>query len=162
MNCFSSFKEGLAEGMRISAKGRYALAASISMAEYYNNGECITVIRISEKLGISKIYLEQVFSLLKRGGIVNSIKGAQGGYQLARTPQKITVFDILSAVELSLFESAEETVRNKAPEIEAAMRLSAFAVLDSAVKNALEKITLYDLLTESEKHKGEHGFMFYI
>jgi Rrf2 family protein len=148
--------------MRISAKGRYALAATISMAENYNNGEYITVISISEKLGISKIYLEQVFSLLKRGGIVNSVKGAQGGYQLARMPRQITVFDILSAVELSIFEPAEETVQSKAPEIEAAMRLSAFEVLDNAVKSTLEKITLYDLLTEAEAHKKESGFMFYI
>ena len=51
--------------MRISAKGRYGLAAAISMAENYNSGEYITVISISERLGISKIYLEQVFSLLK-------------------------------------------------------------------------------------------------
>jgi len=148
--------------MRISAKGRYALAAMISMAENYESGEYITVISISEKLGISKIYLEQVFSLLKRGGLVNSVKGAQGGYQLSRMPRQITVFDVLSAVELSLFEPAEETVPAKAPEIEAAMRLSAFDPLDNAVKSTLEKITLYDLLSEAEKHKTDHGFMFYI
>mgnify|MGYP000932862017 CR=1 FL=1 len=148
--------------MRISAKGRYALAAMISMAENYNNGEYITVISISEKLGISKIYLEQVFSLLKRGGIVNSIKGAQGGYQLTRMPGQITVLDVLSAVELSLFEPAEETVQDKAPDIEAAMRLSAFDVLDNAVKGTLTQITLYDLVTEAEKHKTEQGFMFFI
>ena len=68
--------------MRISAKGRYALAAAISMARQYGTGEHITAISISEKLGISKIYLEQVFSLLKRAGLVNTVKGAQGGYAL--------------------------------------------------------------------------------
>jgi len=148
--------------MKISVKGRYALAAMISIANNYTQGEYITVISISDKLGISKIYLEQVFSLLKRGGIVNSVKGAQGGYQLTRMPKQITVLDVLSAVELSLFEPTEETVLSKAPEIEAAMRLSAFDVLDSAVKNTLERITLYDLVNEAEKHKTEHGFMFYI
>ena len=148
--------------MRISAKGRYALAATISIAESGKSGEYITVIKISERLGISKIYLEQVFSLLKRGGIVNSVKGAQGGYQLARMPGQITVLDVLSAVELSLFEPTEETVSDKAPEIEAAMRLSAFDVLDAAVKGALGKITLSDLAAEAQKHKTENGFMFYI
>lgn len=72
--------------MRISAKGRYALAAIISMAQQYNSGEHITVISISEKLGLSKIYLEQVFALLKKAEIVSSAKGAQGGYQLTRMP----------------------------------------------------------------------------
>ena len=148
--------------MRISAKGRYALAAMIRMAEKYNSGEYITVISISENLGISKIYLEQVFSLLKRGDIVRSIKGAQGGYQLTRMPGQITVLDVLSAVELSLFEPTEETVQEKAPDIEAAMRYSVFDVLDSAIRDTLDRITLYDLVVEAEKHKKGQGYMYYI
>ena len=148
--------------MRISAKGRYALASTISMAQNFNNGEYITVVSISDRLGISKIYLEQVFSLLKRGGIVNSVKGAQGGYQLTRAPGQITAFDILSAVELSLFESAEQTVFSKAPEIETAMQKSAFEALDNAISNALRKITLYDLINEAEKYKTDQGLMFFI
>jgi len=148
--------------MRISAKGRYDMAAAVYMAENYNSGECITVVSISERLGISKIYLEQVFSLLKRGGIVNSVKGAQGGYQLARNPRKITVLDVLSAVELSLFEPAEETVKAKAPEIDAAMRIAVFDALDTAVKNTLEKISLADLVNEAEKQKADQGLMFFI
>lgn len=148
--------------MRISAKGRYALAATVSMAANYDNGEYITVISISEKLGISKIYLEQVFSLLKRGGIVNSVKGAQGGYQLTRMPSQITVLDVLAAVELSLFEPAEETVAAKAPDIESALRLSAFDVLDQAVRKTLEQVSLDDLLSEAAKHKTSQGLMFFI
>jgi Rrf2 family protein len=148
--------------MKISARGRYALAATISMAERDTHGEPITVISIAERLGISKIYLEQVFSLLKRGGIVNSIKGSQGGYQLARTPQQITVLDILSAIELSLFEPAESTVGKKAPEIEAAMRLAVLQKLDGAVKNTLSQITLFDLVAEAERHKADNELMFYI
>lgn len=148
--------------MRISAKGRYALAAMINMGGNYDNGECITVIRISDKLGISKIYLEQVFSLLKRGGLVTSVKGAQGGYQLARMPRQITVLDILSAVELSLFEKTEDTVADKAPEIEKAMQLSAFDVLDRNVKDSLREITLHDLVLDAESHKTGEAIMFYI
>ena len=148
--------------MRISVKGRYALAAMIYMAQHFNNGEYITVISISERLGISKIYLEQVFSLLKRSNLVLSVKGAQGGYQLTRMPRQFTVLDVLSAVELSLFEITDETVATKAPEIEAALRFSAFNALDQAVEYALEKITLYDLVNEAEKHKGDQGLMFFI
>lgn len=148
--------------MRISVKGRYALAAMISMAQNYNNSECITLISISEKLGISKIYLEQVFSLLKRSALVNSVKGANGGYQLARMPREITAFHILSAVEQSLFESTEETVSEKSPEIELAMRLTAFEPLDDVIKNALQKITLDNLVNETAKHKTGQGYMFYI
>jgi len=148
--------------MRISAKGRYALSAMISIAQTSGNGAYVTVISISEKLGISKIYLEQVFSLLKRGGLVSSVKGAQGGYQLTRMPRQISVLDILSAVELSLFESAEETVAQRAPEIEAALRICAYEPLDRAIRGALAQTTLYDLVSEAEKHKADQAHMFYI
>ncbi|HWP50117.1 MAG TPA: Rrf2 family transcriptional regulator [Clostridia bacterium] len=146
----------------MSAKGRYALAAVIDMAQQYQNGEYITIFSISEKLGISKIYLEQVFSLLKRAELVLSVKGAQGGYQLTRMPRQITVLDVLLAVEQSLFEPAHETVSDKAPDIEAALRLSAFDVLDKAVRETLAKVTVSDLVNETEKHKAEHAMMFYI
>lgn len=148
--------------MRISTKGRYALAAVISMSQQYSSGEYITAVSISEKLGISKIYLEQVFSLLKRGQLVISIKGAQGGYLLSRAPAQISVYEVLSSVEGSLFEGVEDTVAAKAPDIEAAMRLSVFEHLDSSVKSALSRVTLEDLVSETEKHSTESSKMFYI
>jgi len=148
--------------MRISAKGRYALAAVTYMAQQYDNGEYITIISISEKLGISKIYLEQVFSLLKKAKLVLSSKGAQGGYQLARTPDEITVLDVLTAVEVSLFEKTQETVTEKAPEIDKALRLSVFEILDQNVRKTLGGITLTDLINEVEKHKKGHALMYYI
>lgn len=148
--------------MRISAKGRYALAAVISMAENYSSGEYTTVISISEKLGISKIYLEQVFALLKRGGIVNSIKGSQGGYVLTRMPRQISLCDVLSSVEISLFEPVEDTVKERAPEIETAMRLSAFDKIDEAQKKLMTSISLEELAAEALKHKLEGAPMFYI
>ncbi len=148
--------------MRISAKGRYALAAAICMAQQYSGGEYITLISISERLGISKIYLEQVFSLLRRGGLVTSVKGAQGGYQLARAPRQITALDILTAVETSLFDLTEPTVSDKAPQIEQAMRFSAFDPLDRSVAETLSAVTLEELVNETERHKSEGAAMFYI
>jgi len=147
--------------MRISAKGRYALASVIHMAQQ-QFGDSITLISISETLGISKIYLEQVFALLKRGELVTSVKGAQGGYQLARMPRQMTVLDVLTAVETTLFDKTEDTVLDKAPEIEYAMRLSAFQPLDDTVADALGKVTLEDLVLAAEKQKGDHAAMYYI
>lgn len=148
--------------MRISAKGRYALSATIYMAQQYCADEYITVISISENLGISKIYLEQVFSLLKRGGIVNSVKGSQGGYQLAKAPTLLTALDVLTAVETSLFEPTDATVKEKAPGIDAAMRLTAFEKLDDAVRETLNGITIDELVSEAERQGGAQGLMFYI
>ena len=148
--------------MRISSKGRYALASMVDIAGNSQCGDCITVISIAERLGISKIYLEQVFSLLKKGGLVHSIKGAQGGYQLARGPQQITAYDVLSVVESTLFEPADPTAAENAPEVDAAMRVLVFDELDKAVKNALRQVTLYDLVSEAEKRKSDSGYMFFI
>jgi Rrf2 family protein len=148
--------------MRISAKGRYALASVVSMAQQYDTGEFITLISISERLGISKIYLEQVFSLLKRAELVISVKGSQGGYQLARAPKLITALDVLAAVETSLFDRSEDTVPEKAPEIEAAMRALVFESLDQSVAEALVRCTIEDLLAAAEQHKAAHAVMFYI
>jgi len=148
--------------MRLSAKGRYALAALTYMAQQYNTGEYITIITISEELGISKIYLEQVFSLLKKAELVFSSKGSQGGYQLSRMPSEITVLDVLAAVEVSLFEQTNDTVPEKAPEIEKALKLSVFYALDQSIVKTLSGITLADLVNEAEKHKKDEAMMFYI
>lgn len=148
--------------MKISAKGRYALFSCICLAQEYEFGEYLTVISISEKLGISKIYLEQVFSLLKRGGLVTAVKGAQGGYMLSRPPQQISIFEVLSAVETSIFEVAEETAGQNSPEMEAAVKELVFTKLDSAVKLTLEQISLFDLAAETEKKKADGNFMFFI
>ena len=147
--------------MRISAKGRYAIASVIHMAQQ-KFGDSITLISISESLGISKIYLEQVFALLKRGELVTSVKGAQGGYLLSAAPGQINVLDVLTAVETGLFDKTEDTVAEKAPEIEFAMRERAFQALDAAVSASLSQVTLEDLVLASEKYKGDDAAMYYI
>ena len=148
--------------MRISAKARYAIAATISMAQNYEKGECITLIKLSENLSISKIYLEQVFSLLKRAEIVSSTKGAQGGYQLSKNPSAITALDILSAIETPLFEKTADTVSERAIDIENAMQIIIFKQMNNSMKEFLSKISLTDLVAEAAKHKNNEGYMFYI
>jgi len=148
--------------MRISSKGRYGLAAMISVAQLGNTGEFVTVISIAEKLGISKIYLEQVFSLLKRSKLVTSIKGSQGGYQLSKPADKMTVLEILQAVEISLFEKTDRSVSDEAVDIENALKSLVWDNLDNAIVAALKKVTLADLVAEAEKSKNNEDFMFYI
>lgn len=148
--------------MRISSKGRYALVSMIFMAQNFDSGKYITVISISDKFGISKIYLEQVFALLKKGGLVISVKGSQGGYQISRSPKQITAYDILSAIENTLFENAEETVAESAPAIEKAICSSVFLTLDKSVKDSLSNITLDKLVKETDKNADGQSIMYYI
>lgn len=145
--------------MRISVKGRYALAAVIEIARNANSGENMAVINIAQTLGISRIYLEQVFTSLKKEGLLLSVKGSRGGYQLSRIPRKITVWQVLSALESALVEVTESTVEENAPEIDMAIKTQVFQPLDVVIKEFLSNITIEDLLDYSEKEKTEQAFM---
>lgn len=148
--------------MRISVKGRYAIASMITITENYSRNEFESIINISNKLGISKIYLEQIFSLLKKAEIIKSVKGAQGGYMLTQSPSKITAYDILKATEASLFETTEKTVEKTAPEIEVSMQSLIFDEIDNILTEKLKSVTLDNLLQQAKKNKKGQDFMFYI
>lgn len=84
--------------MKISTKGRYGLRALMDMAMNAEK-ESITIKTISERQNISERYLEQIFSLLRKGGIIVGRKGAQGGYNLVKKQSEITIGEILKALE---------------------------------------------------------------
>lgn len=148
--------------MRISSKGRYGVAVMIRMAQIANNDEYTSIISIAEKLNISKIYLEQIFSLLKKAELVKSIKGSQGGYKLAKSPDIITAGDILRAIEISLFEKTEKSVSSDFTEIDKAMETLVWDKIDSTISKALDDVSLKNLVNEAEKCKNKDNYMFYI
>jgi len=84
--------------MKLSTKGRYGLRAVIDLAMNCEN-EAVALSSIAERQHISMSYLEQLIPKLRRAGIVNSIRGAQGGYVLAKPASEISVGDILRALE---------------------------------------------------------------
>lgn len=85
--------------MKISTRGRYGLRAMVDVAANTREGECISLSCIAKRQNISESYLEQLFSALKKAGLLTSIRGKQGGYKLCREPEQITVGDILNAIE---------------------------------------------------------------
>lgn len=87
--------------MKLSTKGRYGLRAMIDLA-LYSNEEAVSIQSISARQNISDSYLEQLVRRLKKEGLVVSVRGAQGGYRLARPAEKISVGDVLRALEGSL------------------------------------------------------------
>ncbi|SES86647.1 RrF2 family transcriptional regulator [[Clostridium] polysaccharolyticum] len=84
--------------MKISTKGRYGLRAVLDLA-MNSETEAVSLSSIAERQHISVSYLEQLVSKLRKAGIVNSIRGAQGGYVLAKPANEISVGDILRALE---------------------------------------------------------------
>ena len=84
--------------MKLSTKGRYGLRAIIDLARYSEN-EPVSISSISSRQDISERYLEQLVALLKKAGLVKSIRGASGGYVLAKDMNDISVGDVLRALE---------------------------------------------------------------
>ena len=87
--------------MKISTKGRYAVRVMLDLA-INNTGEYIKVKDIAARQEISEKYLEQIISVLNKAGYVRSVRGAQGGYKIARDPKEYTVGMILRLTEGSL------------------------------------------------------------
>lgn len=84
--------------MKISTKGRYGLEAIVDLAIHSSQGH-VSLKSIAERCGISEAYILQIFLILRRAGIVDSIRGAQGGYVLARASSEITAGDVLTVLE---------------------------------------------------------------
>lgn len=87
--------------MKLSTKGRYGLRALLDLA-LHNEEEAVSLQSIAERQNISMGYLEQLMRMLKREGLVTSVRGAGGGYHLAKPAGEISVGDILRALEGNL------------------------------------------------------------
>lgn len=83
--------------MKLTTKGRYAVTAMLDLALHFDKGS-VTLADIARRQGISLSYLEQLFAKLRRSGLVESVRGPGGGYNLARTPAEISVAQIILAI----------------------------------------------------------------
>ena len=83
--------------MKLTTKGRYAVTAMLDLALRYDKG-AVTLAEIAKRQGISLSYLEQLFAKLRRSGLVDSVRGPGGGYNLAMEPNKISVAEIIVAI----------------------------------------------------------------
>ena len=83
--------------MKLTTKGLYAVTAMLDLALRYGKG-AVTLADIAKRQGISLSYLEQLFAKLRRSGLVDSVRGPGGGYTLASEPKKISVAEIIVAI----------------------------------------------------------------
>jgi Rrf2 family protein len=158
--------------MRLTTKSRYGLRALFDIA--YNCGTMPAQIQdISRRQEISPRYLEQIFQSLTRAGILNSKRGPQGGYSLARKPDQITVLEILNATEqdVLLVECAGETVKKKKRKIECTFEgkcvtQTVWKEASTLLNNLLGGITLQTLCERGHtlgiEKEQNHRIMYYI
>lgn len=151
--------------MRLSTKGQYGLRAMFYLAQHYGIEEPIPLKVVAERQNISESYLEQLMAVLRRAGLVNSVRGAQGGYILARHPEKITVGDIVRALEgpiapigcVSEYEPAE------CDEADYCISRNVWIKVRDKLAEVLDSISLADMCRDAQKVQKNKGYhMYYI
>ena len=135
--------------MKISTKGRYALRTMLDLA-LHDQGSLIPLKEISNRQGVTIKYLEQVMNLLSKAGYVRSVRGAGGGYRLAKAPSEYKIGDILRVAEGSLAPIAclEDEI-NQCQRYEECLALEFWEGLADAINTYVDSITLEDLLNRS-------------
>ena len=132
--------------MKLSTKGRYALRLMLDLA-MSNPDEYIKIKSIAQRQGLSDKYLEQIITILSRAGYVKSIRGASGGYKLAKRPDEYTVGMILRLTEGSLAPVAcIEDEEFECERYNSCATLEVYKRINDAVSDVIDNITLADLV----------------
>ena len=141
--------------MKLTSKGRYAVTAMLDVALQEHEGP-VSLADISDRQGISLSYLEQLFSKLRKNGLVSSVRGPGGGYKLGKTRDEISVAMIIDAVNESV------NVRKCTGKVGCAeggvqcLTHSLWAQLSDRISNFLDNITLEELMaSEHVQHISE-------
>ena len=143
--------------MRLTTKGRFAVTAMIDVAMYGSAEGTkgpVTLAAVSERQKISLSYLEQLFGKLRRAGLVDSVRGPGGGYNLARPPSEVSVADIIVAVD----EPIDQTQcggRENCKDDRRCMTHELWASLNAHIFSFLRSVTLAQLVAQQRKEGNE-------
>lgn len=150
--------------MKVSTKSRYGVAAMVDIAQQYGTGP-VALRSVAERQQVSEHYLEQLMSNLRNAGFVRSIRGAQGGYVLARDPAAITVGDIVRAMEgpIAPVDCLLADVGKNNPycnKSQDCIRRNIWLKMGESISEALDSISLASLCADAqrvneEKERGE-------
>ncbi len=149
--------------MKISTKGRYGLRAIIDLA-INSAGDHVALYSIAQRQGISENYLEQMFSTLRKAGLVKSVKGAQGGYSLAGKPSEITLGTVLRALEgsLSIVDEDSEIDDGNPSSLQCCIKETLWDKINESINAVVDAITIEDIVNEYKKRSESQSVMFYI
>ena len=142
--------------MRLTTKGRFAVTAMLDLAlnETVNgNAKPVTLAGISERQAISLSYLEQLFSRLRRQGLVTSVRGPGGGYRVAKAHDAISVSNIITAVD-ELIDATQCGGQENCKDTGRCMTHDLWASLNDKILDYLSGVTLADMV-ESQRQNDE-------
>lgn len=135
--------------MKISTKGRYALRLMIDIGQHQGQGY-VPIRTIAQRQGISEKYLEQIITVLNKSGYVKSVRGAAGGYFLAKEPHDYLVGDILRLTEGSLAPVACVDEEIDCPNASHCATTLLWEQLYEAINSVVNSVTLADLIEKQE------------
>lgn len=144
--------------MKISTKGRYGLRAMIDIAQY-SEIEPVSISSIALRQGISEGYLEQLVTKLKKADLIRSIRGAGGGYILAKETEDISVGDVLRALEGSL-EPVECSANSPNESCEAAgscVTKYVWQKINDSINRTVDEMKIKELVEESKRVKSDNS-----
>ena len=141
--------------MNVTSKGRYALRVMLDLAQHPEEGT-ISLKTVAERQGISLKYLELIVAGLKKAGLVESVRGKEGGYRLCRDPADYTAGEILRTLEDSLAPVSCITAEGvRCEKAAACATLPMWKELDELTNAYLDGVTLRDLLTGDKWKSGK-------
>ncbi|TCO79065.1 RrF2 family transcriptional regulator [Marinisporobacter balticus] len=149
--------------MKLSTKGRYGVKAMFELSLNYGEGP-IPLNCIADKQNLSVHYLEQLFSNLRKAGLVKSIRGAQGGYMLGRNPADITVGDIIRTLEGPL-APADCVIGDDTKECykaDGCVTRIVWEKIRDSINDVVDGITLQDMIDDYKKMNNKDSYMYYI
>lgn len=150
--------------MKLSTRGEYGLRAMFDLALRYGEGP-IPLKSIAERQEISDHYLEQLISGLRKAGLVKSVRGAQGGYVLAKEPGEITVGDVIRVLEgpIAPMDCVNEEEKAPCSRAETCVTRGIWQKVKESIDGVLDSITLKDMVQEAEKvNQSKDYYMYYI
>lgn len=141
--------------MKMSTKGKYALEIAVDLALYSSDtGQLESLKNIAERRGLSEKYLERIIKALKQKGIVRSVRGARGGYALAKPPEQIRVREVFNAVEGQL---APVQCLTKETDCGISCDLcptrNTWGMMWYIITDAADKVTVADIVEKVRRHK---------
>ena len=144
--------------MKISTRGRYGIRLLIDLAEHTHESH-VSLASVAERQRVSIRYLEQVAVILRRAGFIRSVKGASGGYTLARPPQDIFIGDALRELEGDMLVVDPPLPTVKETKIQRCIRLTVFDRLNERIAAVIDRKTLASVVGTVDP---DEAYMYFI
>ncbi|HEU5431033.1 MAG TPA: Rrf2 family transcriptional regulator [Thermomicrobiales bacterium] len=141
--------------MKVSTRGEYGVRAMVALARNYGNGP-MSIAAVSKASSVPTAYLEQLIGPLRRAGLVESKRGAQGGYQLSRAPELVRVGEVYRVMEGPVAPMdcvSEDASEQTCPLIDGCETRPVWLRMRDAIADAIDSVTLADLIAQGPKQR---------